>query len=381
MDLSPVVLRDENNVTIDDDYSRKIAFRNRHQSLQAIMDDDGDYMHFEFANEPAELNGLNFLNAMTMMLHVFVSLGIGMWGLDGLMSTHWQVTQDYETLVTPAKWTYYVWIPILVFETVFTIAQLLPSFRSRPMIQDGTGYGFFYVCLLQTAWVLCFSFQQFIASFILVVLAFFALTSLLIRQHFCQTQRQKSVYWLFRFPFFLHCGWMAVMVVVNFSMLIRNETSNIGTQLATDVVGLAVLLPLATFLLWSGIHLATDFCIPSVIIWCYVSSWSVCCRYLLLFGRCLLPIGTVTSTLAYVLTRLPPFHRSTQIGIAWRLRHPSDVLLNDCGETIIDAVQLTSYIMASIVAVLLIPRMIISAGHRFLTIQVVTMQEDSLTLE
>jgi len=55
--------------------------------------------------------------------------------------------------------------------------------------------------------------------------------------------------------------------------------------------------------------------------------------------------------------------------------------LDDYGETIIDAVQLASFIFAVIVSALLMPRMMISAGHRFLTIQVVTMQEDSLTLE
>ena len=67
-----------------------------------------------------------------------------------------------------------------------------------------------------------------------------------------------------------------------------------------------------------------------------------------------------------------------QIGIAWRLHHPSDVLLEDYGHDVIDAVRLTSYILAAIVTALMIPRLIVCIGRRFFTIQVVTMQEDSI---
>ena len=171
MDLTPIVLRDENNITIDEDYSRRMSFRNRHSStLQAIEDDDDShYMHFTFSQEPAELNGLNYLNLLVMMIHLFVSCGIQMLGLDGIMATHMQVSTKYETLITPAEWSQYIWAPILAAETVFSLAQLLPSFRSRPIIQDATGFFFFYVCLLQTAWVIVFSFHLFIPSFILVV--------------------------------------------------------------------------------------------------------------------------------------------------------------------------------------------------------------------
>jgi hypothetical protein len=338
MDLTPIVLRDENNITTDEDYSRRMSFRNRHSStLQAIEhDDDSHYMHFTFSQEPAELNGLNYLNLLVMMIHLFVSCGIQMLGLDGIMATHMQVSKKYETLITPAEWSQYIWAPILAAETVFSLAQLLPSFRSRPIIQDATGFFFFYSCLLQTSWVIVYSFHLFIPSFILVVATFVSLTLLLLRQHFAHTPKSKAEYWLFRFPFFLHCGWMAIMVAVNASMLCRSETSSVSTQLSIDVVALALLLPLATFLLW--VHAATDYCIPSVIIYSY-------------------------------------------IGIAWRLQHPSDSLVNEYGETLIHMVRLTCYIFAGVVTGLMLPRMLISIGHRFLTIQVITMQEDSLTLE
>jgi hypothetical protein len=61
-----------------------------------------------------------------------------------------------------------------------------------------------------------------------------------------------------------------------------------------------------------------------------------------------------------------------------RLHRPSDVLVEDYGDDVIDAVRLTCYVLAAIVTALLIPRLLLWFGRRFLTIQVVTMQEDSI---
>lgn len=271
VDLLPVGLRDENNVTIDDDYSRKISF---HSPSMFTAEHDSSYMQLNLSYEPTLLNRLNYVNVASYLAHVFVSYGIGVRGLGGVLPSHWEISQKYDTLVMPAKWAYLLWAPILTFEAIFAGAQLLKDFRSRPIIQDGTGYFFFYTCLIQTAWTLFFSLRLFIPSFLCVVAAFASLASLLVSQHRSQVRGRQSwvEYWMFRFPFFLHCGWMAVMVAVNFTWLCRNETSNIGTQLAVDMITLAVLLPLATFLLWSGDHLTTDFVIPSVIVWSYVSN-------------------------------------------------------------------------------------------------------------
>lgn len=267
--ISPVLLsKSNNNITFDDD-SR---FRNRSQPI-TDDDDDSEYIHFTFSQE-SELNGLNFLNLVTLTLQLIVTYGIGIWGLDGYVLTFWDVNKNYETLVTPADWMYWSWIPILVFESVFSIAQVLPSFRSRTILQDGTGYFFFYACLLQTAYTMCFSFHVFIASFILAVATCLTLSSLLLRQHYSQLRRSKTEYWIFRLPFLLHLGWMVVMVVVNASMMCRNiHSSSIATQLTVDVVGLSILLPLAIILLWFSS--VKDFVIPFIIM-CYYVRIVVC---------------------------------------------------------------------------------------------------------
>ncbi len=84
---------------------------------------------------PSHLNGLNYLNVVTYAAHLFVSYGIGIWGLNHILETRWEIIMKYETLVTPAHWAYYLWAPIVIMEGFFSLAQLLPHYRARSLIQ------------------------------------------------------------------------------------------------------------------------------------------------------------------------------------------------------------------------------------------------------
>lgn len=245
---------------------------------------------------PAQLNGLNFLNVVTYAAHLFVSWGIGIWGLGGILETRWEILARYETLVTPAHWAYYLWAPIVVFEGIFTVAQLLPYFRARPIIQDGTSFFFFYTFLIQTSWTICFSFQVFIGSFISVVAGLVSLLSLLSSQHKSLESvrvRNRLEYVLFRFPFYLHTGWMVLMTVDHMSLLLRRYgPDHEGLQVALDILALAILLVAAT----SALTLSNkvwwpeqDFVIPLAVIWSYVSTSYIPWTFVLVIPTHFLP--------------------------------------------------------------------------------------------
>lgn len=247
--------------------------------LDNNADDDGigpNDLHaplLESHRQPAKANGLNYLNVLAYLINVFVSYGIGVWGLGGFLPTRLDISQTYVTLVTPAEWAYYLWAPILVFEAIFAIAQLFPHYRARPIIQQGTSYFFFYTCIIQTGWTLFFAFELFIFSFVSVLAALISLSSLLASQHYSQIRGRRSLveYWLFKFPFYLHCGLLILCSIVQFALLFRDYTSNVGVHLAADIVALGVMLPAATFFL-TGQPSGPDFVIPVVIIWSYVST-------------------------------------------------------------------------------------------------------------
>jgi hypothetical protein len=220
-----------------------------------------------------KLSGLNYLNALTYVAHLFVSWGIGVWGLDGILDTRWEISTRYETLVTPALWAYYLWAPILILEGFFAVAQLIPHYRARPIIQAGTGYYFFYTFLIQTVWTLCFSFQSFICSFIAVLGALLSLGSLLASQKSALMGERQSLleYCLFCFPFYLHTGWMVLMSVDQLSLLSRALGASIGLQLATDIAALGIMLAVAALCCLASPSWQ-DFVIPLVILWSFVSS-------------------------------------------------------------------------------------------------------------
>ena len=284
-----------------------------------------------------KLNGLNYLNVLTYLLNVFISYGIGVWGLNGTLPTRVHVFESFQTLVTPAPWAYFLWAPILVFEAIFAIAQLTPYYRARPIIQQGTGFFFFYTCLVQTAWTILFAFELFTMSFVAVVLALLSMCFLLASQHNSRVRGRKSLieYCLFRFPFYLHCGWLILCTVVQFSLLFRQLTSNVGVQLAADVVALGAMLPAATFFL-TGQPSGPDFVIPLVIVWSYM-------------------------------------------GIALPLNHPSEALLKIYEHADIVAVRDSAFFFACIVGLMLIPRVVIWVFQEFCTINVVELDDDIST--
>lgn len=244
-----------------------------------------------------ELSGLNILNAVTYTVHLIIWWTCGVWGMDHTMYTHWEQTQTHETLITPSTWAaHYLWVPIMTFEAIFSIAQLLPHYRARPIITSGTSYFFFYTVLLQITYTLLYGFGWFVFSFISIVLALFALLSLLTSQQYhgsadmpasnrglirtlsggnigngrWLSSHQMIEYVLFSFPFYLHTGWLILMAVDLFSLLFRRYNSAIDAQLASDIVGLGVLLVAATYALNQPMAMGPDFVIPTVVLWSYV---------------------------------------------------------------------------------------------------------------
>lgn len=262
----------------DDDGDEELQPQALLQSPLLLSSSDRSNRRQYYRNNQTELNGLNYLNVVTYAAHLFVSYGIGIWGLGGHLETRWQIIMRYETLVTPAHWAYYLWAPIVILEGVFALAQLLPNYRATPLIQDGTGFFFFYTFLIQTAWTICFSFQVFIGSFIAVVAALVSLLGLLASQHKSLLSiRRRGVleYCFFRFPFYLHTGWMVLMTVDHLCLLLRRYApEHVGLQVAIDILALAILLVAAT----TALTLSSptwwpeqDFVIPCVVIWSYVS--------------------------------------------------------------------------------------------------------------
>ena len=122
------------------------------------------------------------------------------------------------------------------------------------------------------------------------------------------------------------------MAVNDFAILIRYEFRHeIDTQLASDIVAMGILLPVACFFMLRAE--APNFIVPGVILWSYV-------------------------------------------GIVTRLLHPSDKLMEDYGEMVVSAVRQSLYFFIGIVSCLLGPRVMVWICNEYCTIRVINLNED-----
>jgi len=103
---------------------------------------------------PNQLTALNGINVATYLANTAVTYGsqLGWFG-----PTNSQQSLKYQTLVTPVGYAFAIWGPIFVLQALFTFAQLLPSYRADPEVQQGVGYWYTAACVAQFGWTVSFA--------------------------------------------------------------------------------------------------------------------------------------------------------------------------------------------------------------------------------
>lgn len=213
------------------------------------------------------LNINNFLNVAAFALSFVLNYEDGQenkW-YNGLSS----LFPRYESLMTPADVTLILSKVILVFEGVFTVVQLLPNYRGNDLVQKCVRKRYFILSVAQLLWSIDFNLENMWGSFVstaLMTFMFVAVSKILISQAQISdplTQTHEE-YWLLRFPFNIHCGY----IMANFVSSINAMFVQIGFGAAVQFVvafisiGLFVLAGYK-FLFVNGRH--GNYAIPSVL--------------------------------------------------------------------------------------------------------------------
>ncbi|GMI05737.1 hypothetical protein TrLO_g10630 [Triparma laevis f. longispina] len=198
----------------------------------------------------APLSKLNYVNLVAYAINVLFTYGIGVAGLFGLPDNT-VLSEKYQTLVTPIGWAFSIWGPIFISEAVFTLAQLLPTYRSNPIVVDGVGYWYAAVCIAQIFWTMSFSFEVNWLAFIFMFTILGFLAKLVFSSYKLVPENNRQ-YWLFKFPFELHFGWIIAASFVNFSVLFvaYGDEGNYAQQLSVAVLSLAGVAAVAMYLLF-----------------------------------------------------------------------------------------------------------------------------------
>eukprot|EP00438_Fugacium_kawagutii_P035335 Skav208609 [mRNA] locus=scaffold2802:29973:30866:- [translate_table: standard] len=174
------------------------------------------------------------------MLAFLVNLGITYGSLTGAFgATNEDLSEKYQTLVTPAGYAFAIWGAIFTWEGVFAVAQMFPSLGASPVVDRITPWWLF-ACCFQVAWTLCFA-QELIAGALVCMLGI--LVSLLTGILSVDFLPEISVkeYFLLRAPFSLHCGWIIAASAVNINVLADFNMSSPATMLMFAMVCLAAI--------------------------------------------------------------------------------------------------------------------------------------------
>jgi len=235
---------------------------------EALVNVEGD--NKETGKPP--LNYKNYGNIIAFILNTLFTYGVGQAGWLGTPDNG-ELSRKYQTIITPKSTAFAIWAIIFTFQGVFSIIQLLPSFRGRPMVQKGVSFWYMLVCFFQIGWTFAFAFEVIPLSLVFMLLLWLSLMGLLIWQYYVEFDPETSgcsckgltEFWLLRFPFSVHGGWITAASALNVSVVVVDSAAAAATQLAVGIVSLAVLHAISVWHLFG--YKRPNYTIPIVLIW------------------------------------------------------------------------------------------------------------------
>lgn len=211
---------------------------------------------------------LNILNVLAYIANVAVTYGIGVAGIAGT-ATNAELSAKYQTLVTPIGTAFAIWGVIFLAQLVFTVAQLFGPYRQAPLVVKGVGYYYIAACLSQIGWTVAFTFEIIWLSLLFMLAILFFLVSILMSQYKAQETTIIKDYWLLKFPFAIHAGWIIAASFVNLSVVFVKYEIGPIIQYYTAFATIIVVLLIAALAL--GYPNRPEYVVPLVLSWASVS--------------------------------------------------------------------------------------------------------------
>jgi len=232
-----------------------------------------------------QLSTKNFLNVAAYILNITLVYGLGNAGWLGTPNNG-ELSRKYQTVVTPNSSAFSIWAVIFLFQGAFAVAQLFPQFRARAMVLEGASYWYATVSALQIGWTIAFAYEIIPLSLVCMLLLWSSLVALLFSQYHATSDGTLWEFWLLRFPFAVHAGWITAASALNVNVQVVSMSQPADIQLAVGIVSLAVLHAISVWVL---------FYIPR-------PNWTMACVLTWAFGWIYAELGNptdlITSTFA-----------------------------------------------------------------------------------
>jgi hypothetical protein len=154
--------------------------------------------------------------------------------------------------VTPKAAAFSIWGVIFLSQAAFTVVQLLPRFRAKALIQKGVGYYYISTCLFQACWTFAFAYEVIWLSLIFILLIWASLLAIVYTQYSTEESEGTLVeFWLLRFPFAIHCGWLTAASALNVNVLFVDRAAPADVQLAVGILSLAILHAISVWVVFA----------------------------------------------------------------------------------------------------------------------------------
>lgn len=199
--------------------------------------------------EAQPLNRKNWANVAAYILNTLFTYGVGQLSILGT-PTNSELSDKYQTIVTPNSDAFRIWIFIFMFQLLFTVVQMFPAYRATKMVQEGVSYWYCLVAAMQSGWTFAFAYEIIPLSLGFMFALYASLMGLLYSQYYTESSKSFSEFWLLRFPFALHGGWITAASALNVNVQVVASAAPADIQLAVAIVSLAVLHAISVWVLF-----------------------------------------------------------------------------------------------------------------------------------
>lgn len=163
---------------------------------------------------------LNFLFfGLTLGVNYVTITGIGPFKPIG------NVSNTFNTTITPPNWAFSIWGLIYLGLLVFNITQFIPSLKLNNYVNK-INIWFILSCVFNISWIFAFSIGTKVSILVSVFLIVGLLVSLLFIQQNCNFFKNSSTYELIfgDITFSLYLGWVMTATILNFATCINAWT-------------------------------------------------------------------------------------------------------------------------------------------------------------
>lgn len=125
-----------------------------------------------------------------------------------------EISDRFPVLFVPAGYVFSIWGLIYALLIAFTVYQALPAQRENPRLRR-IGWLFALSCLWNCVWILCWHYNLFPLSLVVMLALLGTLILIYQRLDIGREKVARAEQWLVHVPFSVYLGWITVATIAN----------------------------------------------------------------------------------------------------------------------------------------------------------------------